>query len=198
MFYRILAALVAVALIYVTYEIIATYRYYNVLHTPAAPFMAMNNDTGKIPVVQYIDLRCDVCKDNALVMMDYAAAHPDIFYILRPVYKNEDQNYTEARMAIATGLQGKYWETMRTISQYRGAPDLKFYEENASLIGLDLEKLKMDADSGEAADITARNTEAANRADFETTQSLMVGRRLYYLQKPLTEGDVSQMVEAQR
>lgn len=198
MFYRILAALVAVALIYITYEIIATHSYYKFQHTPAAPFMAMNETTGTIPVVQYIDFSCKVCKDNTLVMMDFAEKNPDIKFILRPVFDNSPEQYDQVRTAIATGLQNRYWETMRAISQYDGIPDRKFYEDNASLIDLDMTKLEKDVFTEAVEKITQDNIRAVNAAQFESTQSLSVDRKLYYLTKPLTEADLSQMVEAER
>lgn len=199
MVYRILAALMAVALIYITYEIIATYRHYNLIQSPAAPFMAMNADTGTIPVVQIIDLHCQPCKEATLIMMEYAAKNPDVLYVLRPVYAGGDtQRYNEVRTAIATGLQGRYWETMRTISLFDGAPDAAFYEENGSLMDLDIERLKEDVQSTQAEKIVRKNARAVAAAGFKTTQALMVGKNLYYLQTPLTEDDVSQMVETER
>ncbi len=198
MFFRILAALIAVALIYCTYEIIATYSHYKTLHTPAAPFMAMNNDTGTIPVVQYIDLHCTDCKKAAIIMMDYAEKNPDVRYLLRPVFPGGEDRYSEVRTAIATGLQGKYWETMRAISLFDGAPDEKFYIENASFMDLDIDRLRQDVLSKEAGEITRKNLAAVNEANIKSTQALMVGKNLYYLQSPLTAEDVSRMVEAER
>lgn len=197
MFYRILAGLIAVALIYVTYEIIATNRTYNAIYSPPA-FMAMNADTGTIPIVQFLDFHCDVCKDNALVMMDYAEKNPDILYILRPVYNGGIERYDEVRTALATGLQDRYWQTMRTIAQYEGALTEEFYLENAALMDLDIERLKADVMTENAAKITEQNARAANKADFKSAQSLMVGGKLFYLQKPLTEDDLSRIVETAR
>lgn len=198
MFYRILAALIAMSLIYVAYEVITTHRTYKAILTPSAPFMAMNNETGTIPIVQFIDFRCDVCKQNALVAMDYAEKNPDVLYILRPVYQGGPDQYDEVRTAIATGLQDRYWQTMHTLALDEGIPDYDFYKDNAGLIDIDLKRLEDDALSAEAERITAKNARAANLAKFKSTQSIMAGRKIYYLQKPLTEADLSRIVEAER
>ena len=198
MFYRILAAMVAVALIYIVYEVIATQRYYKLLLTPPAPFMAMNYDSGEIPVVQYIDLRCAECKKAALVMMDYAEQNPDVLYILRPIHRGDETGYNEARTVIATGAQGRYFDTMRIIAGFDGHPDEQFYRGNASLLDIDIDQLQKDVNSAETGEIMQKNDLAIAQSGLKSTQALMVGRKLYYLGAPLSENDVASMVEAER
>ena len=198
MFYRILAAFIAVALIYVTYEVIATQRHYKLLHTPPAPFMAMNYDDGNLPVIQYIDLRCAECKKAALLMMDYAEKNPDVLYILRPIHRGDETGYHEARTLIATGMQERYFETVNLIAQHEGNPDESFYRDNASLLDIDIDRLQKDVDSDEMVEIMERNDRANAAAAIESTQSLMVGRQLYYLEAPLTVDVITSMVEAER
>lgn len=198
MFYRVLAALIAVALIYITYEVIATQRHYKLLLTPSAPFMAMNYESGEIPVVQYIDLRCAECKKAVLVMMDYAEENPDVLYILRPIHRGDETGYNEARTVIASGAQKRYFETMRLIASYEGNPDEQFYRDNASLLDLDIDQLQKDLNSGEIGEIMQKNDLAIARSGLKSTQALMAGRKLYYLEGPLSEDDIAGMVEAER
>lgn len=198
MIFRILITLLAAALIYVTYEIIAAYSYDRFLQAPAASFMAMNEETGKIPVIQYMDLRCADCKKMALVVMDYAENNPDIDYVLRPIYPEGDDRKQESLDLLATGLQGHYWDAVRAVSQYDGNPDETFYRENASLIGIDFDRWDKDRKSPEILKIHDRNERAILQSQIKSTQALMIGRNLYYLQEPLTPETLSQMIEAER
>jgi hypothetical protein len=197
MFYRILAALLVSALIYVTYEFYTAKSAYNTIYTPPR-FMAMNAETGTIPVVQFLDLHCATCKNNALVTMEYAEKNSDILFILRPVYNGEVERYYEVRVAIAAGMQNRYWEMMRTISMHNGALDNAFYQDNAALMDIDLKQLEIDVESEQARKMTAENTKAFNKSGIKSVQSLMVGDKIYYLQKPLTEDDLSRIVESAR
>lgn len=192
MFFRIFIILCAAAGLYAAYEIFGAQRHYHAIQTPQADFMVMNKDTGSISVIQFMDLNDADSKKNNLFLMDYAATHPEILYMVRPVFRTGTEE-GEVRGLFAAGLQNKYWELLRLISNYDGELNEEFLKENADLIELDVERMKKDFASAQVAELLEKNRDSVDKSGVKSTQSLMVGRNIYYLEAPLTTADIERM-----
>ena len=128
-----------------------------------------------------------------LLLIDYAEKHPEIKYVTRPVFHSEGADQQQVKFLMAAGLQGKYWDLLRFFTTYDSV-DAQFLKDNAAVIDLDFTRLQNDAGSAEVRDLVRDNFHAVQKSGVTTTQSLMVGRNIYYLDGPLTLPDLEKMI----
>jgi hypothetical protein len=196
--FRIFLVICTLVAAYILYEIAATYRYYHTIQTPSADFMVMNQETGTIPVIQFMDLNDPENKKANLLLMDYAEKNPDVLYMVRPVVQANENSAGQVLTLFAAGLQEKYWNLLRVISSYNGPLDDRFFRENAPLADIDIELLEKAVLDPKIEEILKNNSLAVRKSGIKSTQSLMVGRNIYYLSAPLTISDIDKMVGNER
>jgi protein-disulfide isomerase len=142
---------------------------------PSSP--VAGNPQGDVAIVEFFDYRCPYCKK----------VHPGIQTLLR-----EDRNIKfvfkewpilgppsvlAARAALAARSQGKYVELHAALMETKGALDEAVSLGAAKSAGLDVDRLKrdMNAQSGSAQAIFAKNTELARSLDITGTPAFVVG-----------------------
>lgn len=147
----------------------------DIYRAPGAP--VAGNPDGDITVVEFFDYNCGYCKRG----LDDIAKLIESDDRVRVVFKEfpilrEDSEHA-ARVALAAGLQGKYWEVHRDLMATRGlvneAGALKVAEKH----GLDMDKLKADMKGPAVQGELDRVKELAKTLSINGTPHFLVGDR---------------------
>lgn len=199
MIFRIFLIVIALLAAYALYEIVGHHRYYAGLQSSPAEFTVQGTgNRNGITIVEFMNYDCGWCKDTHLVLLDYASRMPDVKLVVRPVPFGNNGAERAALLALAAGLQGKFWEMDRALSEYKGELDEKFYRESAAVYDIDYERMIEDAASPKILSIARKNATAVQKARFQSTPAIMVGTSRYQLDKPLTLTDLIRMVETEK
>ncbi len=201
MLFRIIAVCLALAACYAAFEIAVAWRNHDRLYNPHTSFSILNEgNQTTITIVEFMNYDCLNCRGTHKSLIDYAKANPDVRIVVRPFPNAGGFFYSEeaAKMVIAAGLQGKFWEMDKAIVDYQNRPNERFYRETAGLLDLDYEKMQKDAEGEEVQNILGDNAEAVQRAGVTSVPALMIGDKLHQFDKALTLNDLISMVAAER
>ncbi len=143
-----------------------------------APFLG--NKDGDVVMVEFFDYNCGYCKRvlpdiQALVDGDKGVkvVFKD-FPILGPTSE------TASRYAIAAQKQGKYFEFHRAAMEHKGGPlDDAALDKIVTDLGLDLEKVKADAQSAEVSERIKKNRDLAGQLGISGTPAFVLGEKLF-------------------
>lgn len=146
-----------------------------IYRSPGAP--VAGNPDGDITVVEFFDYNCGYCKRG----LDDVAALIESDDRVRVVFKElpilREDSEKAARVALAAGLQGKYWDVHQEMMAHRGlvneAVGLKVAEKH----GLDMEKLKADMNGPAVQGELDRVKELAKTLSINGTPHFLVGDR---------------------
>ncbi|MFA5593120.1 MAG: thioredoxin domain-containing protein [Micavibrio sp.] len=199
MFFRILIALLLLCGLYALFQIYAAHSEAKSLSSPLAEFTVRGegNQPG-ITIVEFLNYDCYPCKDAHLVALEYIKHNPDARYVVRPVPAGNDSAEQAALYALAAGLQGRFWEMDRALSEYKGPLDEKFYRESAALYEIDFEEMAEQAQGNIVTDYAKDNVGAVQKLGLQTTPAFLIGKTLYQLDKPLTLHELIRMVETEK
>jgi protein-disulfide isomerase len=141
--------------------------------TPAA-----GSAEADVTIVEFFDYRCPYCKQvepslEKLVNEDTK---------LRIVYKEfpilGEVSVYASRAALAARKQGKYDEFHRAMMAAKGQIDDATVMSVATLVGIDVGRLKKDMDAPEVEQLLRRNFDLAEALDIQGTPAFIVGDKL--------------------
>lgn len=200
MFFRIVIACLVLAAAYALFQIWTIQRHYDELATPAASFAVLEREGNKNPltIVEFMHYDCGYCKDSHAVLVDYARSTPEIRLVTRAVPFEGGEAQRAAELALAAGLQGKFWEMDSALSQYKAPMDEKFYRESAALYNIDYERMVRESQGEEVRRLAEDNVRAVLAAGIESTPAFMIGRTIYQPKAPLTLNDLIRMVREEQ
>lgn len=199
MWFRIVIVCLVIAASYAAFEIAMAWRFNNRIYNPESSFTIVNEgNKTSLTIVEFMNYDCWNCRVTHTSLMAYAKANPDVRVVVRP-FPNEG-GYAEeaAAMALAAGLQGKFFEMDEAIVNYLRRPDGRFYRETAGLLGLDYERMQRDAQGPEVRQMLSDNAEAVLRSGASAVPALMIGKTLQQFDKALTLHELISMVAAER
>ena len=199
MFYRIVIIVILLAAAIGGYRLWSVLGYYHDMRSPGADFM-VREATEKSPViiVEFMNYGCAACQRTHRLLLEYATKNGDVTLVTRPIPQEPMHASLAAEMALAAGLQGKFWDLDLALSEYEGIFDDAFYKDAAAVYDIDYERLVKDATSDEVHDLAAGNLRSALRAGLESTPALMVGKTFYQLDGVLTVPELIRMIGAEK
>ncbi len=199
MLFRIVMVVIALAVCYACYEIGAAQYFYYKLRNPEAKFTVLQEGNHSAPaIVEFMNYDCLYCKSSHAVLLDYAQNNPDIRYTVRPMPFDNGYAQEAAEMVLAAGLQGKFREFDKAITEYRGVPNDKFYRETAGLYEVDYDKMLRDKNDKIVQNMAKDNIDAVLSTGLQSTPAFMIGKTIYQLDRPLTLPDLIRMVQAEK
>lgn len=199
MFFRIVMVCLLLAAGYVTCEIVRVGQHYRSLQNPPADFMVLTQGNSSGPViVEFMNYDCQYCRDTHLVLSDYAAKNPSVRHVVRPVPYASGVAEKAAEMVLAAGLQGKFADLNRAITDYKGGLHDSFYRETAALLDIDYDRMVLDSETPEIKEWANENANASLRAKLKKTPAFMINKTIYELDKPLTLADLTRMLQAEQ
>lgn len=136
------------------------------------------NPNGDIPIVEFFDYNCGYCKRAFGDVAKAVEQDPKIKLILNELPILSKGSEEGARVALAAGLQGKYWDAHRALIAIRGevnqASALKAVEKIAAL---DQAKLKKDLTSDAVNAEIKRVRDLAQKMGIQGTPHFLIGDR---------------------
>ena len=122
----------------------------------------LGNPKGKFVVIEFFDYNCGFCKRMNAALSEAIKKSNNIRWILidAPIFGEPSERI--AHYAHAAAKQGKFAEFHAELASLQSS-DASALEEIGTKLGLDIEKLKKDAESKEAKDKIQKNHEYVSR-----------------------------------
>ncbi|OIN85212.1 MAG: hypothetical protein AUJ12_10120 [Alphaproteobacteria bacterium CG1_02_46_17] len=135
----------------------------------------IGNPKGDITIIEFFDYNCGYCKRAYDVVNKTAENDKNIkirlieFPILSP------QSETASKWALSASKQGKYWEFHQELMSSPAPKTEENLAEMGKKLGLDVEKLKKDAEGEDIAKELEKNKEVARAMGLSGTPAFIVG-----------------------
>jgi protein-disulfide isomerase len=131
---------------------------------------------GKVVIVEFFDYNCGYCKQVANDLQRVIDEEKHVKIIFKDLPILSDTSEVAARYALASNKQGKYVPYHMALLHHQGPISEEFLTETAKSVGLDVEKLKKDANTQDVRDMLAKNVELARELGVRGTPFFIVGR----------------------
>lgn len=139
------------------------------------------NPEGDVTVVEFIDYNCGYCKRAHEDVRRLVETDPGLRYVIKEFPILGPSSVTAARAALAARQQQdgrRYMAFNDALMNHDGTlTDAKVWEI-AGEVGLDVEKLRADAERPEIEDAIRANYELARTLKIEGTPTFVIGERL--------------------
>lgn len=181
-FYRIVVVLLAVAAIYSLYGIVHFKWISHKVQFPSAEFLVAGDKQSQTTFVEFTYYECEYCKKVSALSEEALKVRKDLRYVVRPiVFGGENETGDKlVKIAIAAGLQDKFWDMHKAFIEYPEAeiPD-DFIEETALLYGLDYDKLIKDSEGKRVQEIADSNLSAMEFSGVPSVPSFYINNKTY-------------------
>lgn len=199
MFFRFAAICLLAILLYAGYYIWVAHDRASSYANPSAEFLILAEGNQSEPeIVEFLNYGCEICVKTHLALREYVQTYPGARFVVRPVPVMPETAFTAAERVLAAGLQGKFEEVDKALSEYSGIPDEKFYREIASLYEVDYDLMLKDAQEEKVHDYGKENLEMLLRLGAKTTPALLVGKTFYQPTEALTLQDIMRIVTTEK
>ncbi|GMM91907.1 DsbA family protein [Qipengyuania sp. MTN3-11] len=140
------------------------------------PGAVRGNPQGSRTLVSFTDHACGYCRQSEPDVRRLIAEDPELRVVVRewPIFEGSE---AAARMALAAAEQGRYDAFYQALFEL-GQPTTATIARAAEAAGLDLERARRVADSGEVAAELARNEQLARSLEFVGTPAWVAGDRI--------------------
>jgi protein-disulfide isomerase len=129
---------------------------------------------GDVTVVEFFDYNCVHCRDAVDHMGRLIDKDKNVRVVFMdfPIFGKDSEG--AARVAIAAGKQGKYWELHRDLLLHKGSNSEEGAYKLAEKLGLDMTKLKADATSADVAKQLQSNRQLADKLGIQGTPHFII------------------------
>lgn len=131
---------------------------------------------AKVAIVEFFDYNCGYCKQVATDLDTLMDEDKTVKVVFKELPILSDTSELAARYALASNKQGKYREYHMALLQHQGPINEAFLVDTAKAQGLDVEKLKKDANTQEVRDVLNKNVELARELGVRGTPFFVIGR----------------------
>lgn len=135
------------------------------------------NPKGDITVVEFFDYNCGYCKRGFTDIAKLIKADPNVRVVFKeyPILSADSEK--AAKVALAAGQQGKYWEVHQKLITARGRATEESAFKAAEEAGVDMDKLKADYKSDAVKNEIDRVKTLAKTMGINGTPHFLVGDR---------------------
>lgn len=140
-------------------------------NNPASP--VVGNKDGDVTLVEFIDYNCGYCKLAFKDIETLVGEDKNLKVVIKEIPILSEASYTAARYALAAHKQDKYWD-FHTELMRNGANSQMMIDKAAKAVGLDLDKLKKDADSAEVRGTLEANLALARDVGISGTPGFII------------------------
>lgn len=136
------------------------------------------NPQGDVTIVEFSDYNCPYCKKAFTHLTNLIEKDKNVRIVLKefPIFGERSEG--AARVAIAAQKQGKYFDMHAALLKNRGANNEQTALALGEKLGLDVEKLRADANSDEVRKIIAETRALGNRLGIQGTPFYLVGDKI--------------------
>ncbi len=142
--------------------------------------LVIGNPEGKVKMVEFFDYNCGFCKRSLPDVIKLKDTNPDLKIIIKEFPILGPGSMEAAKYALAARRQGmdKYWKFHAEMLKHKGRVDGAVALALAKRAGLDVEKLKKDAESKEIADTINANMAMADALNINGTPAFVIGDQI--------------------
>ena len=129
---------------------------------------------GDVTVVEFFDYNCIHCRDAVDHMAKLLDSDKKVHVVFMdfPIFGKDSEG--AARVAMAAAKQGKYWELHKALLLHKGTNTEEAAYKIAETLGLDVAKLKVDANSAETIRQLQSNRALADKLGIQGTPHFIV------------------------
>ncbi len=143
---------------------------------PNTPFVG--DEDAEIVLVEFFDYACSFCHRLFPELNEVMANNSDVKFVFKPVAFVAPYSDYAARAALAAAEQGKFIEMHNALFTIEGPVDENKINEVAEKLGLDVEKLKADANSEKINAIMQANDELTGKIQVSGVPTLILNGNL--------------------
>jgi protein-disulfide isomerase len=147
----------------------------DIYRRPTAP--VAGNASGDITVTEFFDYNCGYCKKSLPDIAGLIKADPKVRVVLKELPILSQDSLDASKIALAAKLQGKYWEVHTGLLEAKGRATGASALKIAERLGLDVERLKKDAEGPEVKAELDAAREIATKMGINGTPHFLVGDR---------------------
>jgi len=142
----------------------------------AAPWAG--NEKGDVTVVEFFDYNCGYCRKalKDIVQLLDDDKNVKVIFMDMPILSPTSQE--AARWSLAADKQGKYYEYHVALMNDSGSKNARKFASIAEKLGMDVEKLKKDAESKEVRTMIEANLALARDLGIRGTPGFIIGDTL--------------------
>lgn len=138
---------------------------------PMSP--VVGNKDGDVTLVEFFDYNCGYCKLAFKDIKTLIGEDKNLRVVFKEIPILSEASYMASRYALAAEKQGKYWEFHQELMR-NGANNESMIERSAKDVGLDLDKLRKDADSPEIRAALEKNLALARDIGITGTPGFVI------------------------
>ncbi len=152
------------------------------INTAKAEFLKTGNPKANTTVALFTTYPCGHCKELYQTIKELKEVRKDIKFITHPISFKDGETDRLSRVAIAAGLQGRFWEMHAALMEHPNfvVTDV-FIEETASIYGIDLNQFTKDRSSKETEKILNKANKALFNAGLKAVPSLIINNKIYIM-----------------
>ena len=133
------------------------------------------NPEGDVTIVEFFDYNCGYCKRALADIMDVIESDKNVRIVLLDLPILSPLSEVAAKWALAAGKQGKYFDYHVALMKAGGQKSEAKLEELASELGLDVARLRKDAESEEISKELEKIREIATEVGVMGTPAFIIG-----------------------
>jgi protein-disulfide isomerase len=138
----------------------------------------VGNAKGDVPVLEFFDYNCGYCKRALGDVAKLVDSEKKVRVILKELPILSKGSEEAAKVALATKMQGKYWEFHRAMLESQGQANEASALRVAEKVGADMGRLKKDMASADVQKEIDETRALAQKLGIQGTPHFMVGDRV--------------------
>lgn len=138
----------------------------------------IGNPKGDVTVIEFFDYNCGYCKHAMQTVRELSEKDKDVKIIFMEYPILSPQSTTASKWAVAANMQGKYWEFHQELLGSSAPKDDANLTKMAEKVGLDVAKLKKDAEGKEVEAYIASVKEFGQKLNVTGTPAFIIGGQI--------------------
>jgi len=138
----------------------------------------IGNPKGDVTVVEFFDYNCGYCKRALSAVQELVQNDKNVRILFLDFPILSPESAVAAKWAVAANMQGKYWEFHQAILESPAPKNEENLANIAKTVGLDVEKLKKDADGKEVEKYLADVKDFGAKLNVTGTPAFIVGEQI--------------------
>lgn len=153
----------------------------------------MGNPNGSIVLVEFFDFSCGYCHRLYPALKNIIAKNPEVKLVLKELtFVSKVSDYA-ARAGIAANMQGKYAEYYNGLMSANGSLTEEKINEIAAANGIDVAKMKEDANSDKVKAIVRETADLASKIEIGGVPTMILNGKML---QTLDESVIQERIDA--
>ena len=148
-------------------------KHEEIYNDPSSP--VAGNLKGDVTLVEFFDYNCGYCKQAFKDVQTMIGEDKNLRVVFKEIPILSESSHTAARYALAADKQGKYWEFHSALMGSTGQISESRLESVAKDVGLDVKKLKADAEDPAIRAAIEKNLTLAHEIGITGTPGFILG-----------------------